>query len=100
MKISFVYTFILNSGESDALNLGWLNKIDSESTEAKIHQLLNRFPDSSISSPIFDWLMPGKASGRLKLAPIPMDRKLPDGAGLLVVELTSVKCHIMLVCLP
>ena len=38
-------------------------------TEAEIQQQLKRFPDSSVSA----------CSGHQKLAPIPMDRQLPDG---------------------
>ena len=36
-------------------------------------------PYSSISSLIHSWLMLGRASGHQKVAPLPMDRLLPDG---------------------
>ena len=42
-----------------------------EGTEVEIKLLLMRFPDSSICSLICSWLMPGRASGHHKLAPIP-----------------------------
>ena len=46
--------------------------------EAEIQLPLKRFPDTSVSSLIFSWLTPGRASGHQKLAPIPMDTHL-DG---------------------
>ena len=60
-----------------------------------------RFSDSSVSSLIHSWLMPGKAFGHQKLAQIFMKTQLSDGDwSPLVVELTLVKCHQRLVAYP
>ena len=55
-----------------------------------------------VSSLIYSWLAPGRASGHQKLSQIPRDRQLPDGdwstkgTTQLMVELTLVKCRIRL----
>ena len=48
-------------------------------TREEIQLPLNRFSDSSRSSLIHSWLMPGRVFGHQNLAAIPMDRQLPDG---------------------
>ena len=48
-------------------------------TEAETELLLKRFPTSSVSSLIISCLTPWRAFGHQKLAPISMDRQLPDG---------------------
>ena len=66
----------------------------------KINLPLKRFPDSSVSSLICNWLTPGRASGHQKLAPSPMDGQLPDGDWSTCGRVNSVKCHQRLVVHP
>ena len=47
--------------------------------EAEIQLPLKRVPNSSVSSLIFSCMIPGRASGHQRLAPIPTDSQLPDG---------------------
>ena len=49
------------------------------SMEAENQLLLKRFPNSSISSLIRNWMTPGMASSHQELVTIPMVRKMPDG---------------------